>query len=231
MKIHVVVFWAFALALSSGAASAALVSIDGRTIQYQFDGDKVGAFGSWALSSSGESLEFVPNDFSASVLGVGLALKNQTLVIAVHAKPGFLLSRAKVYEQGYSQRWAGNADALKNTGVSVSGQFQVGAGRAGFALGESLNQGSIAPQPLNPVPWQFESSLDIDAASSVTISLSNWLFAWGLAPSGGVATIEKTLTTVSVEATAVSLPSSLSLFGIAIMAVILIGPSSARIRS
>lgn len=232
MKIHAVVFLVLiAQALFGPFALASTVTLEGAQVSYSFESDDVGAFGSWGLSASDE-LQFFPSEFFTSVGSPGVDTNEQGLVVSVTAKPGLLLTRAALRQVGTYYRWGSNAEALAATGVSVTGSFVADSRTTLLSADAPLNQGNTLPAAAATFDWELNRSLNVPASAAMTVSLSNLLFVYSVPPPGQVASagIRNTLTTISALAVPVDLPSSFFLLGTAILAVMLISPSSARVR-
>lgn len=181
-----------ALVLLSGGAVAAVTTLPGNNVSYQFDAGELGLFGS--ASAGGGNLVFTPTTFRADGPS-GATIK--TINITVLADAGYVLTGFGLQETG---GYAGDAESAYATGTFTAIDTE---GTTGNRLPVSFNgvngSGTWAANALITLPASGWGGAD-GYVTSVTLTLSNQLFATG------DASIWKN--GVSISATALPVPEA-----------------------
>lgn len=186
----------------SGAAFAASVTLAGSTVDFTFDDELLGLFGS--ASVSGDVLYFTPTAFAAESLnGAGFALTRDTINIQVAARDGWQFSGMGLTERGdYLLLGSGSM-------VDVAGQMRVfDVARPLTDMTASIQAG--APLTLSGLPthnWSAGATLDLaawDNARTLNVSIENLLLASTAGGYPSLAFVEKKFVGLVPEMVAVT---------------------------
>lgn len=193
-----------ALAGLSGAASAALVTVSGATVEFEYDDALIGS-----ASVLGDTLQLGIDALGAFQGTVGTDTASHTFTINVTAKPGYYLSLATLTENGSYQRIE---DDPGSTAVDVDGDFIVDGVSNPFGADDLSATTDLIEFEISS--W-FANNVDPEAIgpTSASILVANDLSAT-LFGSGGVsAQIDLLQLNLAIQTSPVPLPAPLLLLG------------------
>lgn len=192
------------IALISGGAQAAIQTLTGANVTFQYDDALLGLYGTPTVS--GNSLFFTPTNFSAiSNNGVGLVQTSSSVSVQVFANPGYAFPGVTVHESGDYYLIGNDAQ------VSVGGHITA------LGLDSTLSPvigPIIATAPLNvhttltnfsTTNWEANASVALPLAWSnngVNLTVENILGAT-TTQSGSTGFIEKKFVGTAIVITAV----------------------------
>lgn len=176
--------WSLALAASvaSPSAQAAIQTLVGTNVTYQYDDALVGLFGLPTLA--GDSLTFTPTNFKAvSNNGQGVVLASGTINVQIFANNGFTFPGVTVQESGDYHLIGSDAQ------VSVGGQIRAYDLLNPLPTSSHITDPIVATAPLtttttiNPygtTNWQADAMVNLPTAWSaggINLTIENILLA------------------------------------------------------
>lgn len=191
------------LLVAASAASAATVTFSNFN-----DSDNSAANYSLALNViTGNHLDLGLNGFQALVSGgPGLTNPTDTVSFTVTAPTGYVITNVTYTETGKGKTVNGFAAASGSVVADGFGQNLAGVTYLGNANG----------------PWMLGTSVAVANKQSISVQVTNSLFAGALNPSDS-AQISKTSAYFDIEVAAVPLPPALGMLGAGVLALATVG--------
>lgn len=217
MKLRKWLVGAAIAAAVPGAASAAVVTLDGAGFDIQFDDSMLGLFAGGVPTLVGDTFKLFPTSFKAIAVDSSGAnsmdFAHATIAIKVIADDGYYLTGASLDEGGDYFKFGG-----AKSNVTASGELRMTSlsDSSGTVVDDIESSPAFpfpATAPFLSDPWTATASVSLTGqVTSANVTIQNLLAAWAFnADSGGVfqgAFIEKKNVILSVGVAPIPEPAT-----------------------
>lgn len=208
------VFFALLVIAFSGSSNAALTTVDGLDVSFTYDDSMLGLFGTPTVS--GDTLSFVPSNFSASREGVtGKVYTSDTFKVTITSLFGNTISKLALTELGDYTKEGPTANVIAKGTLTAADLTNGTSSITKF-------KADTVPFPHttfegDPGIWQANSNAAFTNSFSVEALLHNTLGARSNSVDD-IASISKTF--VGLTVTTVPLPQVVWLFGAGLLGLL-----------
>ncbi len=202
--------------LSTSAAQAAIVQLEGATVDFSYDDTQpdMAVFGDFTVV--GDSIFASPADFIAESIGGGSHNFSATATITVVAKSGYQFKTVASEQRGdYKVTGAGSTTVVNNLTIVDSNNALLDETTTLANSGLGINDGllhewsSIGQLDLSTAPWDSVTSINLIISSELTAStvtaLGNHAFIQNKHVAGGLLSGSATI----IETVVVPVPASI----------------------